>query len=211
MNDQNINCLLLDLDDTLYPRTNGAWEMIKDRINQFLINEMGFPEEIVFDLRARLWKEYGTTLRGLQAEFSVDMDAYLNYVHDVPLELVIHPNPDLDRILKTLPQRKVVFTNANRTHAQRVLALLGITDHFDTIVDVYAVAPYCKPAVEAFQKALSLIKEKPEYCLLVDDSPANLATAQSLGLATASIGLRRHDGSPHLERINDIGSLFKVI
>jgi len=88
---QKLNCLLIDLDDTLYPHSNGVWDMIGERINHFLINEMNFPEESVASLRTRLFQQYGTTLRGLQKEFSVDMKAYLDYVHNVPLEKVIAP------------------------------------------------------------------------------------------------------------------------
>jgi putative hydrolase of the HAD superfamily len=208
MNLQNLNCLLIDLDDTLYPHSNGVWDMIRERINHFLINEMNFPEDSVASLRTRLFQQYGTTLRGLQNEFSVNMEAYLDYVHNVPLETAIAPDPDLDRILKNIPHRKVIFTNANKTHAQRVMDLMGVSDHFNTIVDVYALAPHCKPEVKAFHKALALIDEKPNQCLLIDDSPANLETARSLGIRTISIGARRHKGSPHIDNIHHLEIIF---
>jgi len=183
--------------------------MIRVRMNQFMIDVMRFPEDEVPELRHRLWLQYGTTLRGLQSEFSVDMDAFLEYVHDVPLEEVIHPDPSLDRLLSTLPQQKVIFTNASHAHAQRVIDLLAISGHFDTIIDIYAMAPFCKPEKDAFRKAFSLIDTEPQYCMLIDDSPDNLSTAQVLGMATISIGLRRHDGSPHIEHITQLAQFFQ--
>lgn len=207
---QRTRSILIDCDDTLYPPSSGAWEMVRVRINQFMRQEMHFPENEVNDLRARLFHQYGTTLRGLQIEYSVDIDAYLEFVHDVPLETIIQPNPKLDLILSKMPQRKWVFTNASATHAKRVLDLLGVAPHFEEIVDIYAITPHCKPEVEAFHSALAVIGEKPEHCLLVDDSPPNLETAQSLGMQTISIGTRRHNTSPHIDSIQELDRLMNL-
>jgi len=208
INLENIRCLLIDLDDTLYPQGSGAWDLVGDRIDQFLVEEMGFPPEDVTALRSRLWRQYGTTLRGLQTEYEVDMDHYLRYVHDVPFEDFLAPDPDLDQMLRTLPQRKVIFTNASADHAHRVTTLLGVQDRFEQIVDVYATHPHCKPEVEAFHTALTIINEIPQNCLLIDDSPANLETAKNLGMATVSIGRHRHDGSPHISHIRNLSNLL---
>lgn len=204
----NIQCFLIDLDDTLYPQHNGLWEMIGGRINQFMIEEMHFPAEDVPALRQRLWEHYGTTLRGLQVEYSVDMDAYLSYVHDVPIEEILMPDEKLNSLLHELPQRKVIFTNAHAAHAQRVMHHLGVAHHFDTVVDIYMMAPFCKPQVAAFHKALELIDEKPENCLLVDDNPKNLTAAQALGLATVSVGAHSHDSSPHISAIHELSKVL---
>lgn len=205
---KHIQCLLIDLDDTLYPHTSGVWEMIRVRINQFLLDEMHFSADEAERLRARLWKQYGTTLRGLQKEYSVDTDAYLQYVHDLPLETVLAPDPVLMRIFDGIPQRKVIFTNADSNHARRVLDLLGVADHISQVIDIHDIAPYCKPEPAAFHKALKLIKENFRNCLLIDDSPANLDTAQKLGLRTVSVGQRRHDSSPHIETIHGLPDIF---
>ena len=199
-----IRCLLFDLDDTLYPQDNGVWDMVRVRINRYMLEEMGFAPEDIPELRHRLWQQYGTTLRGLQAEFSVNMDAFLDYVHDIPLETVLQPHPPLAALLDALPQRKVIFTNAHAAHAQRVLKALGIEEHFEQIVDIYAVQPYCKPHPQAFQAALNLIGESPEACLLIDDSPKNLETALSLGFSALSVGRHSSDGIPHINTILDL-------
>jgi putative hydrolase of the HAD superfamily len=200
----HIHCLLFDLDDTLYEQSNGVWDMIRARINQYLVEEMRFPPEEVPALRHRLWQQYGTTLRGLQEEYAVDMDAYLDYVHDIPLERVLKPNPDLDRTLHQFPQQKIIFTNASASHARRVVQALKIEGHFSEIVDIYAMHPFCKPQIEAFQKALAVIDEKPKACLLIDDSPQNLNTARNLGMSTIAVGRHAHDGSPHIDTILDL-------
>ena len=203
-------CILIDCDDTLYPSSSGAWEMVRVRINQFMRQEMHLQEDEANALRARLFRQYGTTLRGLQIEYSVDSDAYLDYVHDVPLETVIQPNPKLDLLLSKMSQRKWVFTNASSNHALRVLDLLGVAPHFTGVVDIYAITPHCKPEVEAFHRAMDIIGENPEDCLLLDDSPPNLDTAQSLGMQTISIGTRRHEHSPHINTIQELDRVLNL-
>jgi putative hydrolase of the HAD superfamily len=83
-----------------------------------------------------------------------------------------------------------------------VLNALEVTDHFQAIIDIYAIAPHCKPQPEAFQKALDQVGQRPEHCLLIDDTPANLAAAQQLGIKTISVGAHPHDGSPHFADIH---------
>lgn len=207
---EDIRTLLIDLDDTLYPHDCGVWEMIRARMQQYMLEEMGLPPEEVPELRRRLWKQYGTTLRGLQVEYEVDMGDYLDYVHDVPLEDLIPANPELAEILQTLPQRKFIFTNAYAAHAKRVMDHLDVTNQFEGIIDINAMMPHCKPQAEAYKKVLSIAHDVPENCLLVDDSPNNLATAKVLGMATVSIGVHRHDGSPHIESINVLQDYFST-
>lgn len=206
---RHFRCLLFDLDDTLYPQNNGVWEMIRVRINSYMSDVLAFPPEVVPSLRQRLWRQYGTTLRGLQVEYTVDMDHFLTFVHDIPLEDVLESNPKLDDLLSRLPQRKVIFTNANAAHANRVIKVLGVNEHFAEVIDIYAVNPFCKPEREAFEKALAQIGETPQHCLLIDDSPANLATAAALGMGTVSVGSRHHDSSPHITNILDLAALIK--
>ncbi|OQB86090.1 MAG: dUMP phosphatase [Chloroflexi bacterium ADurb.Bin120] len=205
---ENIRCLLIDLDDTLYPFETGAWTLVGEQIDRFLVEVMGFPQQEVRALRARLFNQYGTTLRGLQVENEVDMDFYLDYVHDVPIADLLSPDPELNQVLHALPQRKVIFTNANSDHARRVLQALGVQEHFERIIDIYDIYPHCKPEIEAFHKALAIINEKPQHVLMIDDNPKNLAAAKSLGMATAIVGAHRHDGSSHLRDIKALARLL---
>jgi putative hydrolase of the HAD superfamily len=207
-NFSSLRVLFIDLDDTLYPSDSGIWGMIRERMQQYMLDEMGFPPEEVPTLRHRLWKQYGTTLRGLQMEYEVDMADFLDYVHDIPVEEHLQPDPELSQFLNSLPQRKFIFTNAHTTHAKRVMDLLEVTDQFEGIIDIYAISPHCKPQLEAFHTALKIVNSAPEHCLLVDDSPGNLATAKALDMKTVSIGSRRHDGSPHIESIHELKLLF---
>jgi len=188
--------LFFDLDDTLYPPNTGLWEAIRNRIEKYLIEVMKFPPEIAPVLQKELFIKHGTTLRGLEEEYQVDAQEYLDFVHDVPLTDYLKPDPVLKRILSHYPQRKVIFTNADSGHANRVINALGLTGCIDKIIDVRDIHPYCKPQVAAFQKALLLAGiEKPQKCVMIDDTWRNLLSAKKVGMSTIQIGTQeRNDG-----------------
>ena len=147
------------------------------------------PEADVPALREQYFKMYGTTLRGLQERHNVNTEEYLAYVHDVPLQDYLMPNPVLREVLASLPTRNLIFTNADAGHARRVLAALQLDDLFDTIVDVNSIAPYCKPMPESFAIAMELAGEPdPRKCVMIDDLPRTTRAALDLGMASLLYG-----------------------
>jgi putative hydrolase of the HAD superfamily len=182
--------LFFDLDDTLYPCTSGLWGAIRDRMGRYMAERIGLPEAEIPTLRRYYFETYGTTLRGLQKHHQVDTDDYLAYVHDLPLEQYIQPNPALHEMLAGLPQRRIIFTNADAAHARRVTQALGVADCFERIIDIRAIDFSCKPEPLAYMRALALVGDPaPQECVLLDDSPINLATAHQLGFTTVLINL----------------------
>jgi pyrimidine 5'-nucleotidase len=182
--------IFFDLDDTLYPNSTGLWKAIKERMNLYMRDCMGIPENEVPILREQYFKMYGTTLRGLQARHNVDVEDYLAFVHDLPLKDYLTPNPLQREIIASLPSRKLIFTNADVNHARRVLTLLNLDDLFETIVDVNAVAPYCKPMPESFAIAQELADEPdPRKCVVIDDLPRTTRAALDVGMASILYGI----------------------
>ena len=181
--------LFFDLDDTLYPNSTGLWEAIRERMNLYMRDRMGIPEDEVPAMREQYFKMYGTTLRGLQARHNVDVEDYLAFVHDLPLKNYLTPNLTQREIIASLPGRKLIFTNADANHAQRVLAALNLDDLFETIVDVNAVAPYCKPMPESFAIAQELADEPdPRKCVVIDDLSRTTRAALEAGMASILYG-----------------------
>ncbi len=174
--------IFFDLDDTLYPPSSGLWPTLKGRINRYMIERLGIPEADVPSLREKYFRGYGTTLRGLQANYPVDMDDYLAYVHDVRLTDYIHPDPVQREVLAALPTRNVIFTNADVKHARRVLKVLELEPYFADVVDVNVMHPYCKPSPEAFGVALRAAGETdPSRCVMIDDLPHTTRAARQFG------------------------------
>jgi putative hydrolase of the HAD superfamily len=181
--------IFIDLDDTLYPSSNGLWQTLRNRIELYMVEIMKLPPEIVPSLRKELFLKHGTTLRGLSEIYKIDEQEFLDFVHNVPLTQYLRPDPDLRETLAQYPQRKVIFTNADTNHANRVIVTLGLEGIFDQIIDVRDIRPYCKPQPEAFQIALKLANVlNPQDCVMIDDSRPNLIGARDAGLFTIQIG-----------------------
>ena len=185
----SIEPLFFDLDGTLYPNDNGLWEIIGSRMNQFMVERIGIPEDSVSNLRSEYFLKYGTTLRGLQIHHQVNADEYLKFVHDLPLEDYLQPQPALRELLQRLPPNRWIFTNADKDHAYRVISTLGLLDCFEGIIDIRTIDFICKPNPEAYQKAIAIAGSPNEKkCIMIDDSTRNLITAKEKGLTTVLVG-----------------------
>jgi putative hydrolase of the HAD superfamily len=176
--------ILFDLDETLYPRSAGLMQEISARISRYLIERMGYSPEEAQAKKLHYYHAYGTSLRGLMAEETVDVEDYLSYVHDIDVARYVGPNPDLDAMLRSIPLAKVVFTNATQEHARRVLDLLGIAEHFPFVIDIRAMALVNKPDPRAYRRILELIGAQAGECIIVEDTPRNLLPAKALGMKT---------------------------
>lgn len=206
--------LFFDLDDTLYPNTNGLWEAIRLRMTDYLLDPLGFDPGEIQELRQTYYETYGTTLRGLQQHHEVNEDDYLAYVHDLPLEQYISPDPQLRSLLESLTQKKWIFTNADADHARRVLQVLGIEDCFSGIIDVRALGFLCKPDRQAYVRALELAGEtNPEKCVLLDDSIRNLIPAHQAGFTTVLVGSQQHHQAADysIENLKDLPQVFNQL
>ncbi len=183
-----VKTLLIDLDDTTYPTSVGVWPILTERVFQYMLDVVGIAKDEIPEKRERLFMEHGTTMRGLNIEYGIDVEDYLEYVHEVDLSKVIQPDYQLRDALSSLPQEKWIFTNASRKHACNVLERLGITEQFLGVIDVMDTEPWCKPHAEAFEIALKLAGEpQPGETLFVDDLEVNLDAARKLGLQTLRV------------------------
>ena len=198
--------LVVDLDDTLYPASSGLWALLRSRIEVFVACKLHLSRAEARRTREQLFRQYGTTMRGLQAMYQVDEEEFLKFVHDVPLWNFIRPDPRLRQVLSAYPQRKVIFSNADTRHVRRVLNTLDLADCFEQIVDILDLGPYCKPMPEAFAILQSRLGEPLNHCVLVDDSVSNLAAAHQQGMHTVRVG-----GGPRLAGIDaSISSLLEL-
>jgi putative hydrolase of the HAD superfamily len=181
--------LFFDLDDTLYPASTGLWPAIKERMNLYMVERLGIPERDVPYIREQYFKMYGTTLRGLEERHGVDRQDFLAFVHDLPLKEYLTPDPVVRKVISSLPTRNVIFTNADVAHARRVLSVLELDDLFEIVVDINALAPYCKPMPEAFAIAMDLADEPdPRKCVVIDDLPRTTRAALQVGMASLLYG-----------------------
>lgn len=188
--------LIFDLDETLYTPQTGLWDAIGERITLYLRERLGLSLEAAQALRQRYRQQYGVALAGLLAEHNISADDYLAYVHDLPLPDYLRPDPQLNAMLARLPLPKAILTNADAAHARRVLEQLGISRHFEPIIDIRALGFVNKPRPEAYERALALLNAQPQECVLIDDLAQNLRPARALGLITVLVSYGHGNSAP---------------
>ena len=182
-----VDIWLFDLDNTLYPPEAELMNLIADRMTHFVARETGLPRDQAFILQKKYLHEHGTTLAGLMAHHGVDPEAFLNEVHDVSMSGLL-PDPDLRDAIAALPGRRLVFTNGDKRHADRVLAKLKLDDLFEDIFHI-ALADYIpKPHPQTFARMIQAHDVDPTRAAFFEDSPGNLKPAFNLGMTTILVG-----------------------
>lgn len=139
------DCLLFDLDDTLYPLSTGLASSVRKNIEDYMVEKLGIEQSKIAELGNLLYKNYGTTMAGLRAiGYDFDYDEYHSFVHGrLPYEN-LRPDPVLRSLLLSLPIRKVIFTNADKVHALKALSRLGLEDCFEGILCFETLNPIHK-------------------------------------------------------------------
>ncbi|MDI7274472.1 MAG: pyrimidine 5'-nucleotidase [Anaerolineae bacterium] len=183
-----IEYALFDLDDTLYAPESGVLQAIGRRIERYLVERMGMEPEAAARLRAEYRAQYGTTLAGLLANGTADPEDYLAFVHDVPIEQLLRPSAEVKRALAGLPWRRVIVTNSDLRHVERVLAALGIDGLFDRVFDIRVTEYRQKPHPAVYGRVLAELGAEGPQCLIVDDSLANLLPAKEREMTTVWVG-----------------------
>ncbi|XP_076884547.1 phosphate metabolism protein 8-like isoform X1 [Bidens hawaiensis] len=168
-NQSKYECLLFDVDDTLYPLGSGLQAQCTKNITEYMVNELHIDENKIPELFAQLYKNYGTTIAGLRAfGYDFDYDHYHRYrilsflfflskyklrnlmciilminsfVHGRLPYQYLKPDPVLRTLLHSLPIRKVIFSNANEGHVAEVLHRLGLEDCFDDVICFESLNP----------------------------------------------------------------------
>lgn len=208
-----IKTILFDLDDTLYPPQVGIMNEIRVQILRYIETRLKLSPVEADALRHRYLQAYGTTMRGLQLNHQIDPNDYLEFVHDIPLHEYLKPNPRLDSVLASIPQGKVIFTNASREHAENVLAVLDIRRHFVRIVDIRDMNFESKPQPTAYRRVCQMLDALPEECVLVEDNVRNLLPAKALGMTTVLVcdnSGSSQDGVDYtIRHIEEIGNLLR--
>ena len=176
---------IFDLDDTLHNASAHIFPVMNRAMTQYIMDTLDLDEPTAFKLRQHYWRIYGATLKGLMRHHGTDPYHFLLETHrlmNLP-EMVIAVK-SLRHMLQRLSGRKVVFTNAPRDYALRVLAIMGITDCFELVFSVESTKFHAKPSVRGFQMLLKSIQAKASDCIMLEDNLPALMTAKRLGMKT---------------------------
>jgi len=179
---------LFDLDNTLHDATPYIFPHINRAMAAYIRHQLGVDEVAATSLRLEYWQRYGATLLGLMRHHGIDPHHFLHHTHDLPdLERMLVFERGLNAMLRRLPGRKILFSNAPLAYSEAVLELVGVRQRFAALYSVERLRFQPKPAVGGFRHLLRSERLSPQHCIMVEDSLVNLKTAKHLGMKTVWI------------------------
>jgi putative hydrolase of the HAD superfamily len=205
--------ILFDLDETLYPRSSSLMPIIAQRIERYVIERAGVPPTQADELRRHWRRTYGTALRGMiEEKYPIDVDDYLHYVHDIPLDGLIEVQPEVRQMLLDIPLRRAVLTNSDVQHATHVLTHVNLLDCFERIIDIRALNFINKPNPQAYRMALELLGVGAEETIFVEDTPINTRPAKALGMKTILVDCPpTNDADFSVASVLDVGKILSQL
>lgn len=184
---------IFDLDDTLHNASAHIFPVMNRAMTQYIMDHLDLDEHNAHALRQHYWRIYGATLKGLVRHHNTDPYHFLEETHQLEnLPDMVIQVKRLRHMLQSLDGRKLVFTNAPRSYALRVLDILDIEDVFELVFSVESTKFHAKPSIRGFQKLLKSIKAKANDCIMLEDSLPALMTAKRLGMKTVWISKKLH-------------------
>jgi putative hydrolase of the HAD superfamily len=185
---------LFDLDNTLHDADAHIFPSLGRAMREYIGRLLNLDEAEAGELRMRYWKRYGATLLGLVRHHGVDPRDFLRQTHQFhDLASMVVAERGLKAMLKRLPGRKIIFSNAPQSYTRRILAITGIGGCFDAVYSIERLRFRPKPATQSFLRLLRSEGLAARSCVMVEDSLPNLRTAKRLGMTTVWVhpGTRR--------------------
>lgn len=199
---------IFDLDNTLYRADGEFFSQIDKKITGFISRYLALQNTDARILQKEYLAEYGTSLSGLMAVHGMDPAEFLDYVHDVDLDL-LKPNPALRIAIQNLPGRKYIFTNGSKGHAKNVGTHLGLFDLFDGSFGIEDVDYIPKPKRSPYVKFNDVFDIDPARAVFFEDSVRNLEVPKFMGMKTVLV-TSKVDGSREPEVTQPTGETTKA-
>ena len=201
---------VFDLDNTLYPASSGLFAHVDARMTAFIARLLDLDDGAARRVQKDYFHRHGTTLAGLIADHDVEPHAFLEDVHDIPLD-ALTPDPRIADGIARLPGRAFVYTNGDAPYANRVLERLGLGSHFAHVHDIHACDYRPKPERHGYELLVERFDLDPAATLMVEDMAKNLKPAKQMGFTTVWVdnGSEQAVEAPdtaHVDvRITDVG------
>lgn len=198
---------LLDLDNTLHDAVEHIMPRINRAMTAYVMQHLDVSEAQANDLRLQYWRRYGATLLGMVRHHAVDPAHFLAQTHPFPdLHRLVARDLRLRNLLRRLPGRKIILTNAPRAYATGVIAALGIAPVLDGVITIedmrHAGRLMPKPSRPMLRRVLARLRLPAHRCVLVEDTVENLRAARHCGVRTVWVSgiVRSGPVNPSLHR-----------
>lgn len=185
---------LFDLDNTLHDASHAIFPAINVNMNAFMARVLGTDDApadpaTVNAVRLAYWKRYGATLLGMVQHHAVRAEDFLREAHRFDdVTTMIRAERGLARLLKRLPGRKILLTNAPRRYSREVLRHLGLHRHFARHIPIESMRVHGrlrpKPSKLMLRQLMAREGIAARRCILVEDTVDTLKAAKALGMHT---------------------------
>lgn len=180
---------LFDLDNTLHDASRAVFADLRQSMTDYIQQALDVDIEQANALRHRYWERYGATLLGLIRHHGVSAAHFLHHTHRLPgLEARVWA-PGADRaVLRRLPGRRYVLTNAPLAYTMRVLGALGLAQWFHGVISIEGMAMFGqlrpKPDARMLRRVVARLRTRPAHCVLVEDTLEHQKAARRVGMGT---------------------------
>ena len=175
---------LFDLDNTLHNASPHIFPHINRSMTRYLEQHLGLGLDEANALRMQYWHRYGATMLGLMRHHGTDPDHFLVETHrfDRLHEMMVFERA-LRGMLRALPGRRIVFSNAPRHYAEAVLQIMGVRRLFEDVVGIEDLDYHPKPGMP-YLDIVRRVKQElqvPTYAYQVSGEYAMLKAAAANG------------------------------
>ncbi|WP_061165945.1 pyrimidine 5'-nucleotidase [Caballeronia hypogeia] len=183
---------LFDLDNTLHHASHAIFPAINRGMTEYIMDRLNVDVDEANRLRVGYTVRYGATLLGLVKHHGVDPADFLRVVHTfADLPSMVRAERGLTRILRALPGRKIVLTNAPTLYARSVLAELGIAKLFERVIAIEDMREgnrwRAKPDAPMLRRTMRRANVRLQDAILVEDTRGHLKSYRRLGIRTVWI------------------------
>ncbi len=192
---------VFDLDHTLYPPKMALFDQINIKMTDFVMTTLKVGKDEADHLRNSYWREHGTTLAGLMDNHGIAPEPFLRDVHQIDFT-VLDPDPELAAQIKSLPGRRIIYTNGTADYAENVLRHRGLSGLFDAIYGVEHANFRPKPERIAFDTVFARDGLDPARAAMFEDDIRNLVAPHAMGMRTIHVAPER-EPHPHIHHHTD--------
>lgn len=209
---------LFDLDNTLHDAAHAIFPTLHDNMHAYMtrvLQAQGHPAHYqeVDRLRSLYWSRYGATLLGLMRHHNVCADDFLRETHTFDnLVGMIRAERGLIRLLKGLPGKKILLTNAPQAYANDVVRHLGLHRFFAKSLSIESMYVHGqlrpKPSRQLLRKVLAREGVAAHRCVLVEDTVVNLRAAKQEGMHT--VWMTRYLATNRASQLKGLGNTIAM-
>lgn len=205
------SCLLLDLDDTLFPE----WDFVRSgyrAVSKHIASQTSLPAEHVYNTLCYDHQKYGRNRIFDRVATALDLppdripELIETYRSHIP---AITFYPGVEAALATLRRsyRIAVVTDGAAAVQRRKAAALTLQDHVDTIVYCWDIK-HPKPSPEGFLAAAQALDADPRHALVIGDDPfLDLPAAEAMACYACRVRTGKYGSIPHAPAPGLVGDI----